>query len=75
LGFTVGLKELNHAPGVKGIGATTQDLKKIESISISLRNATKILGAHPTALALDKLMRDHFSGFTLAPDIREAILK
>ena len=75
LGFTMGLKDLNHVTGTKGVSATDDDLKKIDSISISLRKATEILGAHPTAAALDKLMRDYFSGFRLAPDIREAILK
>jgi alkaline phosphatase len=42
---------------------------------MSLRKAKKILGAHPTAAALDKLMKDYFSGFRLAPDIEEALLK
>ena len=75
LGFTMGLKDLDHVPDGKRLSATADDLKKIESITISLRKATKILGAHPTAAALDELMKDYFSGFRLAPDIKEAILK
>jgi alkaline phosphatase len=75
LGFTMALKDLNGVTGSQRLSATADDLKKIESIAISLRKAKEILGAHPTAAALDKLMKDHFSDFRLAPDIREAILK
>jgi alkaline phosphatase len=75
LGFTMALKDLNGAPGVQRLSGTPDDLKKIESIRISLRKATEILGRHPSAAGLDRLMKDYFSGFTLAPDIREAILK
>jgi alkaline phosphatase len=75
LGFTQALKDLNGTPGVQRLAATSDDLKKIDSIQISLRKATEILGRHPTAAGLDKLMKDYFSGFRLAPDIKEAILK
>lgn len=75
LGFTMALKDLSGAPGVQRVSATSDDLKKIDSIAISLRKATEILGPHPTAAALEKLMKDYFSGFKLAPDIKEAILK
>ena len=74
LGFTMAL-DLNGATGAQRLSATADDLKKIASITISLRKATEILGPHPTAAALDKLMKDYFSGFKLAPDIKEAILK
>jgi alkaline phosphatase len=75
LGFTMALKDLNAAPGVQRLSATSEDLKKIDSIPISLRKATEILGRHPTAAGLEKLMKDYFPGFKLAPDIKEAILK
>lgn len=75
LGFTVALKDLSAGKGSNRVSATADDLKKIQSIRISLRKATEILGPNPTATALDKLMNDYFSGFTLAPDIKEAILK
>jgi alkaline phosphatase len=75
LGFTVALKDLNAVKGTQRVSATADDLKKIQSITISLRKATEILGPHPTVAALDKLMKDYFSGFRLAPDIKEAILK
>jgi len=75
LGFTMALKNLPDAPGNQRLSATSEDLKKIGSIAISLRKASEILGPHPTPAALEKLMKDYFSGFKLAPDIKEAILK
>jgi alkaline phosphatase len=75
LGFTAALKDLNGATATPRLSATADDLRKIESIPMSLRKANEILGAHPTAAALDKLMKDYFSGFRLAPDIEEALLK
>lgn len=75
LSFTMALKKLNGVAGAQRVSATSDDLKKIASIPISLRKATEILGPHPTAPALEKLMKDYFSGFTLAPDIKEAILQ
>ena len=74
LGFTLALKDLGSAKGTQ-VAGTTEDLKKIDSISISLRKATEILGPNPSAAAIDKLMSDYFSGFTLAPDFKEAIQK
>ena len=74
LGFTLALKDLGSTRGTQ-VAGTTEDLKKIDSISISLRKATEILGPNPSAAAIDKLMTDYFSGFTLAPEFKEAILK
>ena len=54
---------------------TGAEFKKIQSIGISLRKASEILGRNPTAEAVDKLMKDHFPGFTLAPEYKEAIVK
>ncbi|MGH7886711.1 MAG: alkaline phosphatase, partial [Candidatus Binatia bacterium] len=42
---------------------------------ISLQKATQLLGLNPTADALDKLLRDYFPAFTLAPEYKEAIVK
>jgi len=75
LGFTMALKELRSVKGGNRVAATADDLKKIQSISLSLRKAAAMLGPHPTAATLDKLMTDYFPGFTLAPDIKDAILK
>jgi len=75
LGFTLALKDLSSTRGSNQVAATFEDLKKIQSIDISLQKAAELLGPQPTAEALDKLMREHFAGFTLAPEYREAILK
>jgi alkaline phosphatase len=75
LGFTQALKDLSSTRFENQASATTADFKKIQSIGISLRKASQILGPNPTPEAIDKLMRDHFSGFTLAPEFKEAIVK
>ena len=73
LGFTQALKDLSSTKNNQ-VTATSEDLRKIQSIPISLRKASQILGPNPTSAAVDQLMRDYFSGFTLAPDLKEAIL-
>ena len=75
LGFTQALKDLSSTQGDNQVAATAAEFKKIQSIKISLRKATEILGRNPTPEAVDKLMRDHFPGFTLAPEHKEAIVK
>ncbi|MGH7854858.1 MAG: alkaline phosphatase, partial [Candidatus Binatia bacterium] len=75
LGFTQALKDLSSTKGGNQVAATTADLRKIQAIKISLRKATEILGRNPAPEAVDKLMQDHFAGFTLAPEYKEAIVK
>ena len=75
LGFTLALKDLSSTRGSNQVAGTMEDLKKIAAIKISLRRAAQILGPNPTAEAVDQLMQEHFSGFTLAPDIKDALLK
>lgn len=75
LGFTQALKDLSSTKGDNLVAGTIADLKKIQSIRISLRKASEMLGRNPTAEAVDKLMRDYFPGFILAPEYKEAILK
>lgn len=75
LGFTLALKELTSTKGSNQVAGTSNDLKKLKSIDISLQKASQILGPQPSAEALDKLMREHFPGFVLAADFRDAILK
>jgi alkaline phosphatase len=75
LGFTYALKDLSSTQGANQVVATVEDLKKISAIPISLRKAAQILGRNPTAAAVDKLMSDYFSGFTMAPEFKEAIIK
>lgn len=75
LGFTEALKDLSSTKGSNKTAGSVADLKKIEAIGISMQKATQMLGRSPTAEAVDKLMRDYFPGFTLAPEYKEAILK
>jgi alkaline phosphatase len=75
LGFTIALKDLSTTRASNQIAATIEDLRKISSIPISLRKASEILGHNPTAADVDKLMSDYFSGFTMAPEFKEAIVK
>lgn len=75
LGFTLALRDLTSTKSDNQVAGTVADLKKIQAIGISLRKASQILGRSPTGEAVDKLMRDHFPGFTLAPEYKEAIIK
>jgi len=74
LGFTEALKDLSNTKGSNKAAGSVADLKKIESIGISLQKASQMLGRSPTAEAVDKLMRDYFPAFTLALEYKEAIL-
>jgi alkaline phosphatase len=75
LGFTQALKDLSSTARDNQVAADGADLKKIQSIKISVRRAAEILGRNPSPAAVDKLMRDYFSGFTLAPEYKDAIVK
>jgi alkaline phosphatase len=75
LGFTMALKELNSTRDGNQAAGTVRDLKKIQSINISLKKASLLLGRNPPSESIDKLLREHFNGFTLAPEYKEAILK
>ena len=75
LGFTLALKDLTSTKASNQVAATTADLKKLQLLDISLQKAAQILGPHPSADAVDKLMREHFPGFVLAPEFKEAIIK
>jgi alkaline phosphatase len=74
LGFTMALSDLSSTKADNQVAGTSADLKKLQSITISLQKASRILGPAPTPEAVDKLMRDYFNGFTLAPEFKEAII-
>jgi len=74
LGLTMALRDLNSTRGQEAVAATVDDLRKIQSIKVSLQKASQILGRKPSSQAIDKLMRDFFTGFTLAPEFKEAII-
>ncbi|HWO41896.1 MAG TPA: alkaline phosphatase [Candidatus Eisenbacteria bacterium] len=75
LGFTMALKDLSSTRGSNRVAGTIEDLKKIASVPMSLSKAAETLGPRPTAKEIDRLMQEHFKGFTLAPEYREAILE
>jgi alkaline phosphatase len=76
LGFTMALKEVGGGTRGSNLAAgTVRDLKKLQSINISLQKASRLLGRSPTSEGIDKLMGQYFNGFTLAPEYKEAILK
>src|SRR5207247_4079636 len=75
LSFTMALKDLSSTKGKNQIAGTVEDLKKIQSISISLRKAAEIRGPNRTSATIAQTKKDYFSSFTLATDIKEAILK
>jgi alkaline phosphatase len=75
LGFTLALRDLSSTKNDNQVAGTVVDFKKIQAIGVSLRKAAQILGRSPTSESVDQLMREHFPGFTLAPDYKEAIIK
>ena len=75
LGFTLALKDRSSPKGDNQAVGTAEDFKKLQAIGISLQKASATLGRQPTPEAVDKLMQDHFRGFTLAPEFKEAIVK
>jgi alkaline phosphatase len=75
LGFTQGLINLTSTAAANRVAATAEDYKRIQSIPISLRKASEILGPNPTGEAIDNLMNEYFKGFTLAPELKELIIK
>src|SRR5262245_232683 len=75
LGFTQGLINFTSTAAANRVAATAEDYKRIQSIPISLRKASEILGPNPTSEAIDNLMKEYFQGFTLAPELKELIIK
>ena len=75
LGFTQGLINFTSTAAANRVAATAEDYKRIQSIPISLRKASEILGPNPTGEAIDNLMKEYFQGFTLAPELKELIIK
>lgn len=75
LGFTLALKDLSSTAGSNQVAGTVADFKKLQSIDISLQKAAQILGPQPKGEAIEKMMREHFRGFTLAPEFKEAIIR
>lgn len=67
----------DHETGGLGFtGMTSPEIfKKISSIRISTKKAAEKLGKRPSAKALERLLAEHFRGFSLTPELKEAILE
>ena len=74
LGMTLALKDLSSSKGNNQVAGSHSDFKKLRGINISLQKAAKQLGPNPNSTAVDKLMAEHFPGFSLAPEFREKIV-
>lgn len=75
LSTTYALKDLSDTSARNRFYTGTAQLQMLTRITISLEKAAEVLGKKPTAEALDKLLAEHFPGFRLDADLREAILK
>jgi alkaline phosphatase len=56
LGFTLALRDLSTTKGSNQVAGIIDDLKKLDSIPISLKKASGILGPNPTGEAIDDLV-------------------
>lgn len=74
LGMTLALKDMSSRKGSNLVDGKLDDFKKLQGIDISLQKAAKLLGTNPKGEAVDKLMAEHFPGFTLAPEFKEKIV-
>jgi alkaline phosphatase len=74
LGMTLALNDMSSTKGSNQVAGSLPDFKKIQGIDISLQRAAKLLGTEPKSDAVDKLMAEHFPGFSLAPEFREKIV-
>ena len=72
---TYALKDLSSIKRKNRFYPGPEHLKMIAQITISLEKSHEDLGKKPTAEALDNLVAEHFPGFRLDPDLKEAILK
>jgi len=74
LGMTLALKDMSSSKGSNMIDGKLDDFKKLQGINLSLQKAANLLGANPKSEAVDKLMAEHFPGFSMAPEFKEKIL-
>jgi alkaline phosphatase len=75
LSVTYAQKDMSTTSSRNRFYAAAAHLDLIKGITISHEKAAARLGRTPTPEALDALLREHFPGFKLDPDLREAILK
>jgi alkaline phosphatase len=72
---TYALKDLSSIATSNRFYTGKTQFEMVSRITISLGEAAEKLGKKPTAEALDRLVAEHFPGFRLDADLREAILQ
>lgn len=75
LSITNALRDLEITGASSWFYASNVHLDKVARIDMSLDRAAKLVGRKPDAAALDRLVAQHFPGFVLNADLREAILQ
>ncbi len=73
--FTGAAKALGLRGRENRIFPSTWSLERIRSIRISISKALKILGQHPTANDVDRLMADYYPGFHLPPELKQMLIQ
>ncbi|HWI13311.1 MAG TPA: alkaline phosphatase [Burkholderiales bacterium] len=75
LSITNALKDLKSVSESNRFYASNADLDSVWRIKLSLDKATKLIGRKPDPETLDRVIAEHFPGFVLDADLREAILQ
>ncbi len=71
---TYALRDLSSTSSKNRFNADIAHLQMLDGITLSIAGMIETLGAKPDAAVLDRLVAQHFPGFRLDADLREAIL-
>jgi alkaline phosphatase len=74
LSITYAQKDASSLASANRFYAAPEHLALVAEISLSFARAAELLGPRPTPEALDQLLAEHFPGFRLDEDLRQAIL-
>ncbi len=72
---TYALKDLTKLSSSNRLYAGEAELRRLERISMSLRQVRDTLGKKPSAATLDQIVATHFPGFRLDDDLRRLVLE
>ncbi|MBI2294562.1 MAG: alkaline phosphatase [Betaproteobacteria bacterium] len=72
---TEALRDLSKVSWENRFNPGEEQLRMLARITMSLNRVKEKLGRKPSGEVLDKLLAEHFPGFTLDPDLRELILR
>ena len=72
---TYALKDLKSLSSSNRFTVGDEQLKMLSKITMSLTQVKEKIGSKPSGDVLDALIKEHFPGFTLDPDLRAAILE